>query len=282
MIVTCFVERILSRLRIALIGSRELEKNKKYEDDIKICYNVCLRLAQLKIKFTSGLCELGMDGIAQKAYSKALDLGWIDESYFEVYVAEQKNIDRSSLPNKHLAKVRNKDLIKKSEDLARSVMGDSHWNNCNEWSRGMHSRNCHQILGWDLESPVDAVICWTPEGKVVGGTATALKLAMKAGIPIFNLGRHDQDKVLEEIRQFLLDHNVVGVNMNTQDYIDSIKQKNLEKAKWVLKMRFGDDLNKLKEFYENRQSEHSWADLKTVIEVLESESEIYHKEYQNK
>ena len=67
--------------------------------------------------------------------------------------------------------------------------------------------------------------------------------------------------------------------MNTQEYIDSIKQKNLEKAKWVLKMRFGDDLNKLKEFYENRPSEHSWADLKTVIEVLESENEIHHKEY---
>lgn len=32
--------------------------------------------------------------------------------------------------------------------------------------------------------------------------------------------------------------------MNTQDYIESVKQKNLEKAKWVLKMRFGDDLNK--------------------------------------
>ena len=57
--------------------------------------------------------------------------------------------------------------------------------------------------------------------------------------------------------------------MNTQDYMDSIKQKNLEKAKLVLKMRFGDDLNKLKEFYSNRQSEHSWADLKTVIEVLQ-------------
>ena len=34
-------------------------------------------------------------------------------------------------------------------------------------------------------------------------------------------------------------------------------------------MRFGDDLNKLKEFYSNRPSEHSWADLKTVIEVLD-------------
>ena len=44
--------------------------------------------------------------------------------------------------------------------------------------------------------------------------------------------------------------------MNTQDYIESIKQKNLEKDKWVLKMRFGDDLNKLKDFYENSTSEH--------------------------
>lgn len=60
--------------------------------------------------------------------------------------------------------------------------------------------------------------------------------------------------------------------MNTQDYIDIIKQKNLEKAKEILKMRFGDDLNKLKEFYENRPFDLAWADLKTVIEVLESEN----------
>ena len=57
--------------------------------------------------------------------------------------------------------------------------------------------------------------------------------------------------------------------MNTREYIESIKQKNLEKAKWVLKMRFGDDLNKLKEFYANRPFDLAWADLKTVIEVLE-------------
>ena len=57
--------------------------------------------------------------------------------------------------------------------------------------------------------------------------------------------------------------------MNTQDYIESIKQKNLEKAKWVLKMRFEDDLNKFKEFYANRPFDLAWADLKTVIEVLE-------------
>ena len=57
--------------------------------------------------------------------------------------------------------------------------------------------------------------------------------------------------------------------MNTQEYIESVKQKNLEKAKLVLKMRFGDDLNKLKEFYSNRPFDLAWADLKTVIEVLD-------------
>ncbi len=168
-----------------------------------------MRLAQLGITFTSGLCELGMDGIAQKAYSQAVDLGLAKESQFEVYVADQYNIRRSTLPRKHLAIVRNKSLIAETERIASEV--HPAWDRCNEWARGMHSRNCHQILGYDLQSPVDAVICWTPNGKVVGGTATALKLSMKAGIPIFNLGRPDQDKVLEEIRQFLLDHNVVGV-----------------------------------------------------------------------
>lgn len=60
--------------------------------------------------------------------------------------------------------------------------------------------------------------------------------------------------------------------MNTQEYIESIKQKNLEEAKLFLKMSFGDDLNKLKEFYANRPFDLAWHDLKTVIEVLESES----------
>ena len=196
-------------MRIALIGSRQLEQKQEYFEDIKLCYNVCMRLAQLGITFTSGLCELGMDGIAQKAYSKAVDLGLAKESQFEVYVADQYNIRRSTLPRKHLAIVRNKDLISETERIASEV--HPAWDRCNEWARGMHSRNCHQILGYDLQSPVDAVICWTPDGKVVGGTATALKLSMKAGIPIFNLGRPDQDKVLEEIRQFLLECNVVGV-----------------------------------------------------------------------
>ena len=188
-------------MRIALIGSRQLEQKQEYFEDIKLCYNVCMRLAQLGITFTSGLCEIGMDGIAQKAYSKAVDLGLAKESQFEVYVADQYNIRRSTLPRRHLATVRNKDLIHETERIASEV--HPAWDRCNEWARGMHSRNCHQILGYDLQSPVDAVICWTPDGAVVGGTATVIRIAMKYDIPVFNLGVSDKESVLNDIKNFL-------------------------------------------------------------------------------
>lgn len=194
-------------MRIALIGSRQLEQKQEYFEDIKLCYNVCMRLAQLGVTFTSGLCEIGMDGIAQKAYSKAVDLGLAKESQFEVYVADQYNIRRSTLPRKHLAIVRNKDLISETERIASEV--HPAWDKCNEWARGMHSRNCHQILGYDLKSPVDAVVCWTPNGAVVGGTATAIRIAMKYNIPVFNLGRSDKDVVIQEIKSFLKDKSII-------------------------------------------------------------------------
>ena len=56
-------------MRIALIGSRELEKFTKYKNDIKLIENLYYRLAQLGITMTSGLCQLGPDGIAQKMYA---------------------------------------------------------------------------------------------------------------------------------------------------------------------------------------------------------------------
>lgn len=194
-------------MRIALIGSRQLEQKQGYFEDIKLCYNVCMRLAQLGITFTSGLCEIGMDGIAQKAYSKAVDLGLAKESQFEVYVADQYNIRRSTLPRRHLATVRNKDLTSETERIASEV--HPAWDRCNEWARGMHSRNCHQILGYDLQSPVDAVICWTPDGKIQGGTATAIRIALKYNIPVFNLGTKDKESVLQNIKKFLEDGGVV-------------------------------------------------------------------------
>lgn len=61
------------------------------------------------------------------------------------------------------------------------------WERCNLAARCLHARNVLQVLGADFETPADKVICWTPDGRVAGGTATALWLAEQHGIPIDNL-----------------------------------------------------------------------------------------------
>jgi hypothetical protein len=61
------------------------------------------------------------------------------------------------------------------------------WHRCNTYARRCHARNCLIILGIDLETPVEFVECWTPNGEIAGGTGQALRIALDWDIPIFNL-----------------------------------------------------------------------------------------------
>jgi len=64
-----------------------------------------------------------------------------------------------------------------------------HWVNFQKQSsRNFHSRNAMQVLGYHLDDPVDFVLCWTPGGNKLGGTATGIKIAESFGIPVYNLG----------------------------------------------------------------------------------------------
>lgn len=55
-----------------------------------------------------------------------------------------------------------------------------------------HSRNMMQVLGENGDLPVDFVACWTPGGLTQGGTASAMRLARRLNIPIYNLAKpHD-------------------------------------------------------------------------------------------
>ena len=65
------------------------------------------------------------------------------------------------------------------------------WHNCSAGAKKLHTRNVYQVYGANLDKVSDMVICWTPNGETVGGTATAIRLALRAGIPIFNLGNAD-------------------------------------------------------------------------------------------
>lgn len=61
------------------------------------------------------------------------------------------------------------------------------WAGLSESAQLLIARNSYQILGRDLKSPCSFVICWTPNGKDVGGTAQALRIARHYEIPIYNL-----------------------------------------------------------------------------------------------
>ena len=67
-------------------------------------------------------------------------------------------------------------------------------------SKALIARNMHQILGADLDTPVDCVVCWTSDGcesfltydRNTGGTGSAIALASLHGIPVFNINTNDR------------------------------------------------------------------------------------------
>jgi len=72
------------------------------------------------------------------------------------------------------------------------------WGACSEFARACHARNCHQMLGGNLDSPVSFVVCWTPGGQATGGTGQALRIAKALGIHVFNLAIADDYALLKE------------------------------------------------------------------------------------
>ena len=86
-------------------------------------------------------------------------------------------------------------------DRASQMAAMSHpaWDRCASFARALHTRNCFQVMGNDLDSPSSFMICWTPDGAVTpgecsirtGGTGTAIRIAHMNGVEVFNLKRDD-------------------------------------------------------------------------------------------
>ncbi len=73
------------------------------------------------------------------------------------------------------------------------------------------ARNGFQVLGQDLRTPADFVLCWTPDGAETeaershktGGTGQAIALASRWQIPVFNMARPDAlDRLAERLHEF--------------------------------------------------------------------------------
>jgi hypothetical protein len=61
------------------------------------------------------------------------------------------------------------------------------WHKCSEEDRVFHCRNVCQVLGEQLDTPSDLLVCWTWNGRPVGGTGTAIRLARAYDIPVYNI-----------------------------------------------------------------------------------------------
>ena len=84
----------------------------------------------------------------------------------------------------------------------------SGWKYLKPGSKKLMARNCYQVLGEDLETPSDFVICWTSDGcenhvnrtSKTGGTGQAISLADLNDIPVYNLANQES---IEKLNRFL-------------------------------------------------------------------------------
>ena len=95
-----------------------------------------------------------------------------------------------------------------------------HFNNLTQGGQKLHLRNIHQVLGRDLKTPSKFLICWTPNGKVQRGTATAIKLAEIMNIPVLNLGLYNINELELIINNFFNSVNFYDINMAQGDIFE--------------------------------------------------------------
>lgn len=75
-----------------------------------------------------------------------------------------------------------------------------YYNNLKLGAKKLQARNSHQVLGWDLKTPSSFIICYTKDGKGIGGTGQAIRIAKGHHIPVFDCGVYEN---IDECRKHL-------------------------------------------------------------------------------
>ncbi len=159
-------------MRYAGIGSRSTP-----EHVLRAMHNIAHRLSELGYTLLSG----GASG-ADSAFEEGA--GWAKKIY---------------LPWPDFRNLQGPQYITQPSSEASRVAEVVHpaGSRLNHTARALMARNSHQVLGTDLKSPVDFVVCWTPDGcatesgrtRVTGGTGQAIALADRWGVPVINLAK---------------------------------------------------------------------------------------------
>jgi hypothetical protein len=97
------------------------------------------------------------------------------------------------------------------------------WDKVSGGAKRLLARNGFQVLGANLQTPVQLVVCWTPyvwhPGVNAGGTAQALRIAHDRNIPILNLKEED---TLTDV----VDHLKLGIPLDQSTSYDLFEDTN--------------------------------------------------------
>lgn len=93
-----------------------------------------------------------------------------------------------------------------ARSLALAKQFHPNWTALSEDGRWLMARNGFQVLGPDLDAPVNALFCYAPGSRfegdrlasVSGGTGQAVRLAYAHDIPAYNIALSDHRTVIEQ------------------------------------------------------------------------------------
>ena len=118
---------------------------------------------------------------------------------------------------------------------------------CSPAVRKLHARNAAVVLSANLDRPVDAVIAWTPDGAVIGGTGMALRMAAERRIPVMNLAamtpRAACERLLATVNHLTSGGRVANLSVATDEsYLNKQTGERVDKTEWHRNLTFQDGL----------------------------------------
>ncbi len=105
------------------------------------------------------------------------------------------------------------DVLDRAKEIAASL--HPAWDKCKDSDRLLHARNAAIVLGPNLDTPVDALMCWTEDGKTVGGTGMAIRIAEKFDVPVFNLATQHPRAICEAMMHIQEKASIQRENVQT-------------------------------------------------------------------
>lgn len=128
---------------------------------------------------------------------------------FEVGCDRVNGLKEIYLPWKYFERSNSNLIISDPKAYGIAEQFHPYWQNLSDGARKLQARNSHQVLGMDLETPSQFVICWTKDGKGSGGTGQAIRIANHYGVSVFDAGTYeDVDEIKANLKAFLIDNGV--------------------------------------------------------------------------